>query len=342
MTTTLQHYLDAWAGKNPLTNAVKQTVLAIAATAIELSFLIAQGPLAGEMGRIIGPSADGDGQKWLDRQANDLFIERLGQAGVYAIASEELPAALVLDPSGSVAVAIDPLDGSNNIDVNAPMGTVFSLLPAAATPEQTFLIPGTDQLAAGFLLYGPYTALALTMRDGVSIFTLDPGTQQFQLTRPAVSIPPARREYAINASNARHWPLPVRAFVEECIAGGEGPRGADYNTRWLGAVVAETFRILCRGGIYLYPGDSRPGYHRGRLRLLFEANPIALLIEQAGGTAIDGFHRILELVPSDLQEHAPLIFGSADKVERVMNMYAQSVPQAGPRPLFSTRGLFKY
>jgi fructose-1,6-bisphosphatase I len=152
---------------------------------------------------------------------------------------------------------------------------------------------------------------------------------------------PARREYAINASNARHWSLAIRAFVEECIAGRDGPRGVDYNTRWLGAVVSEAFRVLVNGGIYLYPGDTRPGYRRGRLRLLYEANPIALLIEQAGGIATDGFSRTLDLIPGDLHEHVPLIFGSTDKVARVMELYAESVPQAGQRPLFAVRGLFK-
>jgi fructose-1,6-bisphosphatase I len=204
-----------------------------------------------------------------------------------------------------------------------------------------FLAPGTQQLAAGFVLYGPHTALVLTLGEGVRIFTLDRDAGVFVLTQDAVRIPPGRREYAINASNGRHWPLAIRAFVEECIAGAEGPRGVDYNTRWLGAVVAEAYRILVHGGIYLYPGDARPGYRRGRLRLLYEANPIAFLMEQAGGTATDGYGRILDLVPSDVHEHVPLIFGSPDKVERVMELYAASVPQAGQRPLFAARGLFK-
>jgi fructose-1,6-bisphosphatase I len=181
----------------------------------------------------------------------------------------------------------------------------------------------------------------LTLGNGVNIFTLDPKQGIFVLTRADVRITPARREYAINASNARHWPLAIRAFVEECLAGREGPRGVDYNTRWLGAVVSEAYRILIHGGIYLYPGDARPGYGRGRLRQLYEANPIAMLIEQAGGTATDGYGRILDLVPVDVHEHVPLIFGSPDKVGRVMALYAESVPQAGQRPLFAVRGLFK-
>lgn len=154
-------------------------------------------------------------------------------------------------------------------------------------------------------------------------------------------MPPGRREYAINASNARHWPLPVRAFVEECLAGAEGPRGTDYNTRWLGCVVAEAYRILLRGGIYLYPGDGRAGYERGRLRLLYEAWPLAMLVEGAGGMASDGFHRILDMVPYSPHQRVPLIFGSADKVRRVVDLHVSGVPQAGQRPLFAARGLFK-
>jgi len=341
--TTLHEHLAAWSVAQSDRRAVVATVMAIADAAAELSTVIARGPLAGDLGRIIGPSADGDGQKALDHRASEAFIERLRGGSVAAVASEEAEDVIVLNPEGVIAVAIDPLDGSNNVDVNAPMGTVFSLLPAvsAAVPEESFLAPGAHQLASGFVLYGPHTALVLTLGEGVNIFTLDPRSHEFVLTSRSIRIPPGRREYAINASNGRHWPLAIRAFVEECVAGSEGPRGVDYNTRWLGAVVSEAYRILVHGGIYLYPGDARPGYHRGRLRLLYEANPLALLIEQAGGTATDGFGRVLDLVPADIHEHAPLIFGSPDKVERVMELYAASVPQAGQRPLFTTRGLFK-
>lgn len=341
--TTLHQHLAAWSCLRSDRDPVVETIAAIATAAAQLSTIIARGPLAGDLGRIIAPSADGDGQKALDRHASDLFVDHLRGRSVAAVASEESTDVIVLNQNGLIAVAIDPLDGSNNVEINAPLGTVFSLLPAAgnASPEDSFLAPGADQLAAGFILYGPHTALVLTLGEGVNIFTLDPGTGEFVLTRPAVRIPPGRREYAINASNGRHWPLAIRAFVEECVAGADGPRGVDYNTRWLGAVVSETYRILIHGGIYLYPGDARQGYRRGRLRLLYEANPIAMLVEQAGGTATDGFGRILDLVPADIHEHAPLIFGSPDKVERVMALYAASVPQAGTRPLFAVRGLFK-
>ena len=339
--TTLQEHLTDWCGSYADRKAVVATVTAIAAAASEMATVIAQGPLAGDVGRVLGPSGDGDGQKALDVYANDVFARHLRQAGVAAMASEENNDVVILNPGGRIAVAIDPLDGSNNINLNAPMGTVFSLLPKMDDSAAAFLVPGSQQLAAGFVLYGPHTAMVLTLREGVHVFTLDPVTSTFIRTRTELHIPRARREYAINASNYRHWPLPVRCFVEECLAGADGPRGVDYNTRWLGAVVSEAYRILLHGGIYLYPGDSRPGYRRGRLRLLYEGNPIALLVEQAGGMATDGFTRVLDLVPTEIHEHVPLIFGSDDKVERVMELYSASVPQAGQRPLFAVRGLFR-
>lgn len=341
--TTLHEHLAAWSALDQDRRPVAETITAIASAAAELATMISQGPLAGDVGRVLAPSADGDGQKALDVYANTVLTDHMRSAPVASVVSEEAPGIVMLNPDGVIAVAMDPLDGSNNVDVNAPMGTVFSLLPAAVSdgPEKSFLVPGSHQLAAGFVLYGPHTALALTLNDGVQIFTLDPKQGVFILTKAAVRIAPDQREYAINASNARHWPLAVRAYIEECVAGRDGPRGRDYNTRWLGAVVAEAYRILVHGGIYLYPGDARPGYRRGRMRLLYEANPIALLVEQAGGTAADGYGRILDLVPTELHEHVPLIFGSPEKVQRVMELYAESVPQAGQRPLFAVRGLFK-
>ncbi len=340
--TTLHECLSDWSGENPDKRAIAGIVEAIAAGAAELATVIAKGPLAGDLGRIVGESNDGDGQKALDLYANNIYKRRLQEAGAASMASEEEHGVAELNPAGAIAVAIDPLDGSNNVENNAPMGTVFSLLPAKqGSAEASFLVPGSEQLASGFVLFGPHTALVLTVLAGTHIFTLDPDTRSFILTRGPLAIPRARRVYAINGSNARHWPLPIRAFVEECIAGADGPRGVDYNTRWLGAVVSEAYRVLIHGGIYLYPGDTRPGYLRGRLRLLYEANPIALLVEQAGGSATDGFSRVLDLVPSDIHEHAPLIFGSPDKVERVMEIYTDHVPQAGQRPLFGTRGLFR-
>ncbi|MBS0644369.1 MAG: class 1 fructose-bisphosphatase [Proteobacteria bacterium] len=341
--TTLNECLADWSGENADRRSVANIIEAIAAGAADLVTVVAQGPLAGDLGLVLGESRDGDGQKAIDLYANELYKTRLREAGAASMASEEDNGVVVLNPDGRFSVAIDPLDGSNNVVNNAPMGTVFSVLPAiqGGSPEASFLVPGSEQQAAGFLLFGPYTALVLTVCAGTHVFTLEPTSRTFILTRGPLVIPHAQRTYAINGSNARHWPLPIRAFVEECIAGTEGPRGVDYNTRWLGAVVSEAYRILNHGGIYLYPGDTRPGYMRGRLRLLYECNPIALLVEQAGGVATDGFSRILDLTPSDIHEHSPLIFGSPDKVDRVIALYTDHVPQAGQRPLFSARGLFR-
>lgn len=341
--TTLHEHLEAWAGASAGRGALARTLLALAAGAEALAAIVAQGPLAGEVGAVLGASNDGDGQKALDLRANAIFLEQLRQAPVAGVVSEELPDVLALRPGAPIAVALDPLDGSNNIDSNAPMGTIFSLRPCQREDDlrTAFEAAGDRQLGAGFMLYGPHTVLVFTVGDGVEVFTLDPVERVFRQTRSALRIPEKQREYAINGSNERHWPLPIRAFVEECVAGAGGPRGVDYNTRWLGCVVSEAYRILLRGGIYLYPGDARPGYERGRLRLLYEAAPLAMLVEQAGGTATDGFHRILDLTATDIHQRAPLIFGSSDKVQRVIDLHTEGVPQAGQRPLFSARGLFR-
>ncbi|RAI57376.1 class 1 fructose-bisphosphatase [Roseicella frigidaeris] len=341
---SLRAYLDDWASAQGDRAALAATLNALAEGAAELAGLIAEGPLAGDLGEVVGDSRDGDGQKLLDRRADALFLERLRAAPVRAALSEEQAEPVALQPGAPLVVALDPLDGSNNIAINAPLGTIFSVLPAGeegADPAAAFLTQGERQLAAGFVLFGPHTVLVLTVREGVQTFVLDRARGEFHLTQRDIRIPEHRREYAINSSNNRFWPLPVRAYVEECVAGREGPRGADYNTRWLGALVGEAYRILLRGGIYLYPSDTRPAYRRGRLRLLYEANPIALLVEQAGGAAIDGYHRILELVPESVHQNVPLIFGSQAKVERVAHLHAAGVPQAGQRPLFAARGLFR-
>lgn len=341
--TTLAEHLDRWAGADPDRGAIAATMAALAAASAELAEFVALGALAGAMGTVVGESNDGDGQKALDVHANGLFLDHLRAAPVAAIASEELAEPVANQPGARLAVALDPLDGSNNVDQNAPMGSIFTLLRAAPGQDsgQVFRQTGEAQQAAGLVLYGACTTMAITLGDGVQVFTLDRRDHTFRLTRDAVRVPPARREYAINASNARHWSLPIRAYVEECLAGSTGPRGADYNTRWVGCVVADAYRILLRGGIYLYPGDARSGYERGRLRLVYEANPIAMLMDQAGGAATDGFTPITEIEPRALHQRVPLIFGSRDKVTRVTELHMSGIPQAGQRPLFGTRGLFK-
>jgi fructose-1,6-bisphosphatase I len=339
--TTLAEHLDRWASGNDARPPIAATVAALAAAAAELGALVRLGPLAGDMAEVVAESRDGIGQKALDVRAEELFETHLRSAPVAWLASEELDHVLELVPGAPLAVALDPLDGSANIEQASMMGALFSILPAAGSAEASFLVPGDRQLAAGVVVYGSFTALALTLGEGVDLFALDPRSGRFVLHRRGVRVPPARREYAINASNARHWPLPIKAYIEELVAGATGPRGADYNMRWVACVVADLYRILVKGGIFLYPGDARKGYEHGRLRLLYEAFPIALIMDRAGGLATDGYHPILELVPKDLHERTPLIFGSRDKVERVMQLHRSSVPPAGQRPLFGQRGLFK-
>ena len=341
--TSLQDYLAAWAGHDAGREPVAATLIAIAQASARLSKLVAEGPLAGELGAIVGESRDGDGQKALDVRANDLLREALQDAPVAALASEEDAEPVALRAGAPVAVAIDPLDGSNNINANAPIATICSLMPsdAGADPGAAFQLPGDRQLAAAFALYGPHTSLVLTVRRGVQIFTLDRRDGVFRLTRPAAIIPTGRHEYAINASNQRHWAWPVRAYVEDCLAGEEGPRGSNYNMRWLACVAAEVFRILLRGGVYLYPGDQRPGYQQGRLRLLYEANPLAVIVEEAGGVASNSLERILSIVPKGTHQRVPLILGARDEVERITAHHALSQPSCGRPALFGKRGLFR-
>ncbi|MCS6780542.1 MAG: class 1 fructose-bisphosphatase [Geminicoccaceae bacterium] len=339
--TTLAEYLDRWASGSADRPPIAATVAALAQAAAELSELVRLGPLAGAMAEVVAESRDGTGQKALDVRAEELFEEKLRAAPVAYLASEELDHVLELRPGAPLAVALDPLDGSANIEQASAMGAIFSILPAGASGEASFLVPGHRQLAAGSVLYGSFTAMVLSLGEGVDSFALDPRTGRFVLAERGLKVAQNRREYAINASNARHWTLPVRAFIEECLAGATGPLAADYNMRWVAAVVADLYRILVKGGIFLYPGDARKGYEHGRLRLLYEAFPIAFLIEQAGGAATDGYGPILERAPKALHERTPLIFGARDMVERVSHLHHANVPPAGQRPLFGQRGLFK-
>lgn len=339
--TTLAEHLDRWASGSTDRPPIAATVAALAQAAAELFELVRLGPLAGDMAEVVADSRDGTGQKALDVRAEELFEAKLKAAPVAYLASEELDHVLELSPGAPLAVALDPLDGSANIEQASMMGALFSVLPAGPSGAASFLVPGDRQLAAGAVVYGSFTALVLTLGQSVDVFALDPRTGRFVLHKSGVQVPRARPEYAINASNARHWPLPIRAYIEECVAGASGPCGVDYNMRWVAAVVADLYRILVKGGIFLYPGDARKGYEHGRLRLLYEAFPIALIMDRAGGLATDGYHPILELAPEELHERTPLIFGSRDKVERVMQLHHSNVPPAGQRPLFGQRGLFR-
>ena len=314
----LNAYLNAWAAGRPLETAIASTIGSLAEAATALADTVGRGPLADEMHDLIAHHADGDAQRRLDIMAEELIADRLRHAPVRYLASEESESALDMIPGAPLAVAVDPLDGSTNIDANAPLGTIFSILPALPSAAATFKQAGRQQLAAGFFIFGPHTSLALTLGDGVMVFTLDRTTQRFTLAKPKVTMSRTSREYAVNASNARFWSEGVRSYVEELTAGADGPRAIDFNTRWVGALCGEAYRIILRGGLYLYPGGTRRGQVRGRLRLLYEANPIAMLVEQAGGAATDGVQNILDITPDSLHVHTPLIFGSYEEVARFM------------------------
>jgi len=261
---------------------------------------------------------------------------------VAVVTSEELPEPLINNPNDSLIVALDPLDGSSNIDTNVSLGTIFSVLQGnGGTALTDILLPGTQQRAAGYVIYGPQTALVMTLGVGTHIFTLDPKSGDYRLTTENVQITPTTKEFAINASNFRHWDEHVRGYVDDCLSGEGGPRAANFNMRWIASLVAECHRILSRGGVFLYPGDNREGYARGRLRLTYEANPIAWLIEQAGGAASTGTERILDIQPTDIHQRVPLIFGSRDEVARIDGYYANLHPLASRSPLFGQRGLFR-
>ena len=337
---SLRSHLDQSASQT--LSGVGDTIAAIAAASIDLSSLIADGPLAGIVGRNGGINPDGDQQKDMDVVADEMMRSALRHAPVAAVLSEEVALPETLNPDAPLCVAIDPLDGSANLDNNISIGTIFSIRPRGNDILSTFFEPGTAQCAAGFIVYGPQTTLVLALNARVDIFILDRRAQQFRLTAKGVQIAPDTPEFAINASNQRHWHGPVRAYIDECLAGINGDRGADFNMRWIGSLVAESLRILVRGGVFLYPADARAGYREGRLRLLYEAHPMALVMEWAGGAATTGRRRILELGAKTPHQRVPLIMGSARGVRDVVASHEGIEPMFdnSDAPLFARRGLF--
>jgi len=330
--TTLNEYLNTWAQGSAERAPVVATVIALADGAIQVSRQLAQ--------------ADGTEEQAAEAEhlAEVALIAALHDAPVAWVASERGSAPVALRDGAKLAVAIDPLDGSGNVAIDGPSGTIFSVLamPAEqAEPVGIFLQRGERQIAAGFVLHSQYTALVLTLRQGTHLFILDRESGEFRLARRDLQVPEGRRLYAINAANYRYWDPPIRSYVDDCIAGEAGPRGADFNMRWMGCATAELMRILVRGGIYLYPGDSRAGYRQGRLRLVFAANPLALIIAQAGGAATSGADPILDIVPQTLHQRVPLVFGSRDKVDRVAGYHTGRLPPGERSPLFGKRGLFR-
>ena len=290
-----------------------------------ISHAVNKGALGGVLGSAGSANVQGEVQKKLDIIANEVLIEANEWGGhLAAMASEEMEGIYVVPnryPQGEYLLLFDPLDGSSNIDVNVSVGTIFSVLrcPDGVTEptEDAFLQPGTQQLAAGYAVYGPSTILVLTTGSGVHSFTLDREIGSFILTDRNLSIPPDTQEFAINMSNIRHWEAPMRHYIDELLAGKSGPRAKDFNLRWVASMVADVHRILTRGGIFMYPRDLRDASKPGRLRLMYEANPMAFIVEQAGGAATTGHGRLLEVQPTELHQRVPVFLGSKNEVERV-------------------------
>ncbi len=314
-----------------------------------ISYIVGKGALAGAHGRAGSANVQGEEQMKLDVLANDIFLRTNEWGGTLAaMASEELELPFGIPaqyPRGRYLLAFDPLDGSSNIDVNVAVGSIFSVLraPEGATEPgvQDFLQPGTRQVCAGYAIYGPTTMLVLTLGNGTHGFTLDREIGEFIHTHPDLVVPSDTGEFAINASNSRFWEPAVKRYVDECLAGKTGARGRDFNMRWIASLVAEAHRILMRGGVFLYPRDERDNARNGRLRLLYEANPIAMVIEQAGGRASTGTRRLLEVEPKSLHERCGFIFGSKNEVERLEWYHREFNKREYDAPLFGVRGLFR-
>lgn len=291
----------------------------------EISHLVNRGDLVGVLGSAESENVQGEVQKKLDIITHDIMVNALNWTGHLAgMASEEIDDIIQIPaqyPKGNYLVLFDPLDGSSNIDVNMTVGTIFSILhcPEGITPtEADFLRNGTEQVCAGFVLYGPSTMLVLTTGQGVNAFTLDQDIGEFILTHPEIKIPEDTQEFAINMSNQRFWQPPVQRYVTECVQGTDGVREKDFNMRWIASLVAEVYRILTRGGVFMYPLDTRDPSKTGRLRLMYEANPMAFIIEQAGGACSTGRERILDIKPTGIHQRVPLILGSKNEVERIV------------------------
>jgi fructose-1,6-bisphosphatase I len=340
---TLRSHLDQVSARSPNGPAVAAVVEAIAVASIELGDVIADGPLAGITGRLGGVNSAGDQQKDIDLAADVMMRRALLIAPVAAILSEESELPEVFNSGAPLCVAIDPLDGSANLENNISVGTIFSIRPCGGDVLSTFFESGTAQCAAGFVVYGPQTTLVLAFNNSVDTFILDRRVREFLLTARGVKIAPNTAEFAINASNRRHWHGPIRAYIDDCLAGTDGNGEANFNMRWIGSLVAESLRILVRGGVFLYPADARPGYREGRLRLIYEAHPMALIMEWAGGAATTGRRRILELAARTPHQRVPLIMGSMRGVGDVAAIHEGTEPMFdnSDAPLFARRGLFR-
>jgi fructose-1,6-bisphosphatase I len=343
---TLEQFLGGTASSGVNQQAVAVLVQMLAKAAVQIADAIALG-YAGGASRNIDEAVEAHNSelhKRLEMAASTAFHAAIRRAPVAAVLSEDFPEALLLDPAGSLAVAIDPLDGSSNIDANVAIGTIFAVYPAredVSLASEHFLRAGHEQIAAGFFIYGPQTCFVLSVGDGVHIFMLDRRSEMFRLAISQLAMREETNEYAVNASNYRHWDNSIRAYIDDCIRGTDGPLRLDHNMRWIASFVADAYRILVRGGVFLDPGDHRREHAEGRPRLMYEANPIAFLVEQAGGAATDTEKRILDIQPSRLDARTPIVFGSSATVERITKYHADPQFSAERAPLFFQRGLIR-
>ena len=354
---TLTRYLIEERRRYPQASGdLNALVLDVALACKAIARIVAFGPLSDSLGAVPAGGAvnvQGEEQKPLDLLSNEIFIRMNEWNGHCAgLASEEMdeprqiPAAY---QRGKYLLVFDPLDGSSNIDVNVSVGSIFSILRAPAdvvasgrdVVEADFLQPGATQVAAGYAIYGPTTMIVLSVGNGVAGFTLNPNLGEFVLTHPSIGIPADTNEFAINTSNSRFWEPPIKRYVDECLAGKTGPRGKDFNMRWIASMVAEAHRILMRGGVFMYPRDTKDTSKPGRLRLLYEANPVGMIMEQAGGRASTGEVPMLGVQPTSLHQRIGLVFGSKNEVERIERYHAEPVKVELHNPLFAERSLFR-
>jgi len=306
---------------------LQDLLLAVVNTCSTLSHEVAQGALIGLLGSAGSGNVQGEVQQKLDIIANDQLIDGVkGCKSLAGLASEEMELPVAVQGTGDYLLLFDPLDGSSNIDVNVSIGTIFSILkkqdPSAPMQTSDFLLSGRHQVAAGYVVYGPQTTMALTLGDGVVMFTLNKEIGEFLLIKDAVTISPSTKEFAINMSNMRHWADPVRRYVEECLAGTTGVRDKDFNMRWIASMVADVHRVLSRGGVFMYPWDKRDPKKAGKLRLMYEANPMSFLVEQAGGASINGTQTIMDLKPTGLHERVSVMLGSKEEIDRLKQYHS--------------------
>jgi len=333
MSISLTRYLvEQQRAKGHIPSELRLLLEVVARACKSISQAVNKGALGGVLGSAHSENVQGEVQKKLDIIANEVLIEANEWGGhLAAMASEEMDSIYLVPnryPQGEYLLLFDPLDGSSNIDVNVSIGTIFSVLRkpegSQGVSEADFLQPGAAQVAAGYCIYGPQTTLVLTVGDGVAMFTLDREQGSFVLTQEDVQIPADTKEFAINMSNMRDWDTPVKRYIDECLQGKEGVRGKDFNMRWIASMVADVHRILTRGGVFMYPWDKREPNKPGKLRLMYEANPMGWIVEQAGGAATNGHGRILDIMPQHLHERVSVILGSRNEVERVTRYHQES------------------